>query len=97
MERDCAARGNSAAHGGPAGTCHPWNSSHWKRRPPLVIPTGISCFALLATTTCAALRKVSRMQTIKATDLDRKSRGPELRRSGGICSSISLCNLRLRR
>src|ERR1700678_2905604 len=62
---------------GLAGTCHPWNSSHWKRRPPLVIPTGISCFALLATTTCAALRKESRMQTIRATDLDRKFRGPE--------------------
>ena len=42
-------------------------------RPPLVIPARISYFALLATTTCAALRKESRMQIIKATDLDRKS------------------------
>src|SRR5580658_3187897 len=48
-------------------------------RPPLVIPTRISYFALLATTTCAALRKESRMQTIKATDLDRKSGGAQPR------------------
>jgi hypothetical protein len=77
-----------------AGLCHPWNSSHWKRRPPLVIPTGISCFALLATTTCAALRKESRMQTIKATDLDRKFRGPELRRSVVDLQFYPLCSLR---
>ena len=35
--------------------------------------TRISYFALLATTTCAALGKESRMQIIKATGLDRKS------------------------
>ena len=39
--------------------------------------TRISYFALLATTTCAALRKESRMQIIKATDLDRKSGGAQ--------------------
>ena len=43
----------------------------------LVIPTRVSHFALLATTTCAALRKESRMQIIKATGLDRKSGGPK--------------------
>ena len=37
--------------------------------------TRISYFALLATTTCAALRKESRMQIIKATGLHRKSGG----------------------
>ena len=47
-----------------------------------VIPTRISYFALLATTTCAALRKESRMQIINTTGLDRKSGGP----TGGICS-----------
>jgi hypothetical protein len=41
----------------------------------LVIPTRISYFALLATTTCAALRKESRMQIIKATGLHRGSGG----------------------
>jgi hypothetical protein len=35
--------------------------------------TRISYFALLATSTCAALRRESRMQTINATGLDRKS------------------------
>jgi hypothetical protein len=35
--------------------------------------TRISYFTLLATTTCAALRKESHMQIIKATRLDRKS------------------------
>jgi hypothetical protein len=35
--------------------------------------TRISYFALLATSTCAALRRESRMQIIKATGLDRKS------------------------
>ena len=35
--------------------------------------TRISYFALLATTTCAALPKESRMQIIEATGLDRKS------------------------
>jgi hypothetical protein len=39
----------------------------------------ISYFALLATTTCAALRKESRMQIIKATGLDRKSGGAQWR------------------
>jgi hypothetical protein len=56
--------------------------SLWKHRPPPVIPTGayrISYFALLATTTCAALRKESRMQTLKATGLDRKSGGAQWR------------------
>jgi hypothetical protein len=37
--------------------------------------TRISYFAQLATTTCAALRKESRMQIIKATGLHRKSGG----------------------
>jgi hypothetical protein len=37
--------------------------------------TRISYFAPLATTTCAALLKESRMQIFKATDLDRKSGG----------------------
>ena len=47
--------------------------------------TRISYFALLATTTCAALRKESRMQIIKATGLDRKSGGAQWRdlRFGG--------------
>jgi hypothetical protein len=35
----------------------------------------ISYFALLATTTCAALVKESRMQPIKATGFHRKSGG----------------------
>jgi hypothetical protein len=42
---------------------------------PLVIPTRISYFALLATATCAALSKENRMEIIKATGLDRKSGG----------------------
>jgi hypothetical protein len=50
-----------------------------KRRPLLVIPTRISYFALLATTTCAALHKESRMQIIKATGLYRKSGGAQRR------------------
>jgi len=37
--------------------------------------TRISYFAQLATTTCAALFKESRMQIIKATGLDRKIGG----------------------
>jgi hypothetical protein len=37
--------------------------------------TRISYFALLAATMCAALRRESRMQIIKATGLDRKSGG----------------------
>ena len=37
--------------------------------------TRISYFALLATTTCAALRKESRMQIIEATGFHRKSGG----------------------
>ena len=41
--------------------------------------TRISSFALLATTTCAALRKESRMQTTKATALHRKSGGAQWR------------------
>src|SRR5271163_3683644 len=41
--------------------------------------TRISYFALLATTTSAALRKESRMQIIKATGLDRKSGGAQWR------------------
>jgi hypothetical protein len=39
----------------------------------------ISYFALLATTTGAALRKESRMQTLKATGLHRKSGGAQWR------------------
>src|SRR5271155_3143753 len=41
--------------------------------------TRISYFALLATTTCAALLKESRMQIIKATGLHRKSGGAQWR------------------
>ena len=41
--------------------------------------TRISYFALLATTTCAALRKESRMKMINATGLDRKSGGAKWR------------------
>jgi hypothetical protein len=41
--------------------------------------TRISYFALLATSTCAALRRESRMQIIKATGLDRKSGGAQWR------------------
>ena len=41
--------------------------------------TRISYLALLATTTCAALRKESRMQIIEATGLDRKSEGAQWR------------------
>jgi hypothetical protein len=41
--------------------------------------TRISYFARLATTTCAALRKESHMQIIKATGLQRKSRGAQWR------------------
>jgi hypothetical protein len=41
--------------------------------------TRISYFALLATTTCAALREESRMQIIKATGLHRKSGGAKWR------------------
>jgi hypothetical protein len=41
--------------------------------------TQISYFALLATATCAALRRESRMQTIKATGLHRKSAGAQWR------------------
>jgi hypothetical protein len=41
--------------------------------------TRISYFALLATTTCAALREESRMQTLKATALHRKSGGAKWR------------------
>jgi hypothetical protein len=37
--------------------------------------TRISYFALLATSTCAALRRESRMQILNATNLDRKSGG----------------------
>ena len=41
--------------------------------------TRISYFALLATTTCAALRRESRMQLINAAGLDRKSGGAQWR------------------
>jgi hypothetical protein len=41
--------------------------------------TRISYFALLATTTCAALRRESRMQTLNATGLHRKSGGVQWR------------------
>jgi hypothetical protein len=41
--------------------------------------TRISYFALLPTATCAALRKESRMQIIKATGLHRKSGGAKWR------------------
>jgi hypothetical protein len=55
----------------------------WKRNPsPLSSRperTRISYFALLATNTCAALCKESRMQIIKATALHRKSGGAQWR------------------
>jgi hypothetical protein len=41
--------------------------------------TRISCFALLATSTCAALRGESRMQILNATGLHRKSGGAQWR------------------
>jgi hypothetical protein len=41
--------------------------------------TRISYFALLATSTCAALRRESRMQIPNATGLDRKSGGAQWR------------------
>jgi hypothetical protein len=53
--------------------------------------TRISYFALLATTTCAALRKESRTQLIKATGLDRKSGGAQwrdLRFSGPFLGNV---------
>ena len=61
----------------------------WKRNPsPLSSRperTGISYFALLATSTCAALRRESRMQILNATGLHRKSGGAQWRdlRFGG--------------
>jgi hypothetical protein len=45
--------------------------------------SGISYFARLATTTCAALLKESRMQIIKATALHRKSGGAQWRDDKG--------------
>jgi hypothetical protein len=58
------------------------NYSLWKHRYPLSSRperTRISYFALLTTTTRAALRRESRMQVIKATGLDRKSGGAQWR------------------
>jgi hypothetical protein len=55
------------------------NNSHGSAALHFVIPARISYFALLATTTCAALRKESRMQIIKATGLHRKSGGAQWR------------------
>jgi hypothetical protein len=59
------------------------NYSPWKHRPPPLSSrperTRISYFALLATNTCAALCKESRMQIIKATALHRKSGGAQWR------------------
>jgi hypothetical protein len=49
--------------------------------------TRISYLALLATTTCAALFKESRMQIIKATGLHRKS-GSGVERSLCGCSFL---------
>jgi hypothetical protein len=53
------------------------NYSPWKHRPPPLSSrperTRISYFALLATSTCAALRRESRMQILNATGLHRKS------------------------
>jgi hypothetical protein len=54
------------------------NFSLWSTNSPLSSRPGrtrISYFALLATTTCAALRRESRMQIPNATGLDRKSGG----------------------
>jgi hypothetical protein len=50
--------------------------------------TRISYFALLATTTCAALRNESRMQTLKATGLHRKSGGAQWRDLRSIRGSV---------
>src|SRR5277367_2640470 len=47
--------------------------------------TRISYFALLATTTYAALRRESRMQSMNATTLDRKSGGAQWR---GLCADV---------
>src|ERR1700677_667621 len=44
--------------------------------------TRISYFALLATSTCAALRRESRMQMLNATGLHRKSGGVQWRDCG---------------
>jgi hypothetical protein len=49
---------------------------NWSRlRNRIVIPTGAypDFLTLLATTTCAALRRESRMQLLNSTALDRKS------------------------
>jgi hypothetical protein len=54
-----------------------------------VLRTRISYFALPATTTSAALLKESRMQIIRATNLDRKSGGG----AQWICSSLPLSEL----
>ena len=53
--------------------------------------TRISYFALLATSTCAALRRESRMQIINATGLHRNPK----ERSGGTCGSFSVSNFPL--
>jgi len=71
--------GQSEAIEGTCGFFPSHNHSNLRHPSPLVIPTRISYFALLATTTCAALREESRMQIIKATGLHRKSGGAQWR------------------
>jgi hypothetical protein len=53
-------------------SCEPQRTYPLSSRPER---TRISYFALLATATCAALRKESRMQIIEATGFHRKSGG----------------------
>jgi hypothetical protein len=62
---------------GPAVSPVPTHNSHLSHLSPLVIPTGAdpNFLLLLAATTCAALRRESRMIFINATTLHRKSGG----------------------
>jgi len=55
-----------------------WEPGKETAGPSTALPR-ISYFALLARTTCAALRRESRMQIIEATGLDRKSGGAQWR------------------
>jgi hypothetical protein len=70
---------------GPAVSPHPTHNSNLSHLSPLGIPTGAypdSYLALLAATTCGALRRESRMEFITP----RVSTGNPGERSGGICS-----------
>ena len=70
--------------GAPRSHQRTWDENDGRSPPQIFVPdptgcslgperTRISYFALLATTTCAALREESRMQSLKATGLHRKS------------------------